>query len=156
MLTLRASVWQVSTVNVQYLSIVHVLNYVWKRIVTWASGREDYMHIGAFHHAQVVSSIPSVLIGCELRSSYASVNICWPTHWHLFVSQCQLGCRAGKYYFLLCVRAVASSSTNPEPGVPYPQHWKKMSRVLEILINRHHCVYVDESNQVMLSHCRFL
>ena len=82
----------------------------WKWIVTWASGREDYMHIGAFHHAQVVSSIPSVLIGCEPRSGYASVHIYWPTHWNLFVSRRQPGRRAGKYYFLLCVRAVVSSS----------------------------------------------
>ena len=66
---------------------VQSLNYAWKCIVTWASGREDYMHIRAFHHTQVVSSIPSVLIGCELRSGYASVHICWPTHCHLFVSR---------------------------------------------------------------------
>ena len=93
-----------------------VLNYMWKRIVTWASGREDYMHIRAFHHVQVVSSIPSVLIGCEPRSSYASVNICWLTHWHLFVSRRQPGCRAGKHYFLLCIRAVASSVLHPQIG----------------------------------------
>ena len=74
------------------------------------SGRKDYMHIGVFHHAQVVSSIPSELIGCEPRSDYTSVHICWPTHWHLFVSWHQLVCWAGKYYFLLCIRAVASSS----------------------------------------------
>ena len=82
-------------VKVRYLSVVHVLNYVWKWIVTWASGREDYMCIRAFHHAQMVLSIPSVLIGCEPRSGYASMHICWPTHWHLFVSQRQLGRRAG-------------------------------------------------------------
>ena len=53
----------VATVKVRYLSVVHVLNYAWKWIVTWASGREDYMHIGTFHHVQVVSFISWVLIG---------------------------------------------------------------------------------------------
>ena len=66
------------SVNALYLSVVHVLNYVWKWIITWASRRKDYMPIGAFNYAQVVSSIPSVLIGCEPRSGYASVHICWP------------------------------------------------------------------------------
>ena len=32
--------------------------------------------------AQVVLSIPSVVIGCEPRSGYASMHLCWPTHWH--------------------------------------------------------------------------
>ena len=74
-------------VKVQYLRVVHMLNYAWKWIVTWASGREDYTHIDGL--VQVVSSIPSVLIGCESRSGYASINICWPTHWHLFISRRQ-------------------------------------------------------------------
>ena len=30
------------------------------------------MHIGAFHNAQVVSSIPCVVIGSQPRSGYAS------------------------------------------------------------------------------------
>ena len=47
---------------------------------TWASGREDYMHIGAFHNVQVVSSIPNVVIGCELKRGYASMHISWPAH----------------------------------------------------------------------------
>ena len=101
------------SIKVWYLSVVHMLNYAWKWMVTWASVREDYMHIGAFHHAQVISSIPSVLIGCEPRSGYARVHIYWPTHWHLLVNRCQPGRRANKYYFLLCIRAVAFSSPRP-------------------------------------------
>ena len=69
------------------------------------------MHIGAFHNAQVVSFIPSEVIGCETSSGYATVHICWPAHWHF----CLFG-DAGRasesvsivYYFLLCVRAVDS------------------------------------------------
>ena len=47
------------------------------------------MCIGVFHHAQVVLSIPSVLIGCEPRSGYASVHICWPIHWNLLADVSQ-------------------------------------------------------------------
>ena len=91
-----------------------MLNYAWKWIITWASGRENYMRIGAFHNAQVVSSIPSVVIGCEPRSGHASVYICWPTHWHFCLSAD--ASQATKsvstvYYFLLSARAVAFSQT---------------------------------------------
>ena len=78
----------------------------------WASGREDYMHIGVFHDAQVVSSIPSVVIGCEPRSGYASVHICLPAHGHfcLLANVSQAAeLLSIVYYFLLCIRAVASS-----------------------------------------------
>ena len=62
--------------------------------------------------ASVVSFIPSVVIGCEPRSGYASMHICWPAYWHfcLFANATQTAEPASiVYYFLLCVRAVASS-----------------------------------------------
>ena len=77
------------------LSIVHVLCYAWKWILTWASGSADYMRIRAFQHEQVVSSIPGVLIGYEHRSGNASVHIYRPTHWHLAESPRQPGRRTG-------------------------------------------------------------
>ena len=76
---------------------------------------QNHLRIGAFHNAQVVLSIPSVVIGCEPRSGYASVHICWPTHWHF----CLLADTSWAtelvtivYYFLLYIRAVASSNNN--------------------------------------------
>ena len=70
------------------------------------------MRIRAFYNEQVVSSILSVVIDCEPRSGYASVHICRLAHWHF----CLLA-NAGRaaesvsivYYFLLCIRVVASS-----------------------------------------------
>ena len=93
-------------VEVLYLSVVHMLNYAWKWILTWALGRGDYMCIGVFHNAQMVSSIPSVVIGYQPRSSYASVHMCWPAHWHF----CLLADASVVYYFFLCIWAVASSN----------------------------------------------
>ena len=89
------------------------------------------MRIGAFHNAQVVSSIPSMVIGCEPRSGYASVHICWPAHWHF----CLLAnaSRATMpvsivYYFLLCLRAVASSLVR--------QHDRILKNILHSVFNR--------------------
>ena len=53
--------------------------------LTWAWGREDYMLIGAFYDAQMDKSISWAVIGCQLRSSYASVHVYWPAHWHIRV-----------------------------------------------------------------------
>ena len=52
--------------------------------------------------------------GHSTRSGYASGHICWPAHWHF----CLLADTSQAtepviivYYFLLCIRAVASSSS---------------------------------------------
>ena len=71
------------------------------------------MHTGAFHNAQVVSSIPCMLIGCYPRSGCASVHICWPTHCHFcLLANASWATKpvSAVYYFLLCIRAVASLS----------------------------------------------
>ena len=87
------------SVEVMYFSIVHVLKY--------KSGRED-MHIGAFHNAQEVLSIPSAVIGCKPRSGYASVHICWLAHWHFcLLADASWATKPVSivYYFFLCIRA---------------------------------------------------
>ena len=78
---------------------------------------EEGKIICAFHNAQVVSFISCVVIGCQPRSGYANMHICWPAHWHFRLLAD--ASRAAKpvsvvYYFLLCVRAVGSSAHRPQ------------------------------------------
>ena len=117
-----------------YLRVVHLLNYAWKWILTWPSGRENYMHIGVFHDVQVVSSVPCVVIGFQLRSGYASVHICWPAQRHFcLLADANWATEPVSivYYFLLGVRAVAFSrmdlamkgySTFPQSPRLEPRH----------------------------------
>ena len=92
-----------------YLSVIHVLNYAWKWIALSIRKGKLYAHRGVPQCAGG-SSIPSVVIGCEPRSSYASVHICLPVHWHfcLLADASQPAEPVSIIYFLLCVKAVAS------------------------------------------------